>query len=145
VHKVKLTDSQKRDWFTQRIKDRMQVSVFESEIQLVDFVRTVRRQFKETFERDVPGSFIRQILSDLGVAREHSDGVKKKRDYMFCLMDNNQNFRENKSQLRKMVEAEFGECILAMVFDELWDEYHNQECLPEPKSNIDIYGQSSLF
>jgi len=144
-HPIKLSDQEKVDWFKRQIEERQRTNPLENELQLVDFVRTCRKMFKEVYKRDVPGSFIRRLLNDLGVAREHSEGVKRKRDYMFNLMDTNQSFRENKTQLRKAVEDHFKECILAMVFDELWEEYHGQAEHPAPDVDVDLYGQEALF
>lgn len=144
-HIVKLTQEQKIDWFKSRIEERLSVKNIESEQELVDLVRDLRKSFKSLYQRDVPGSFITQLLNDLGVAREHSDGVKKKRMFMFSLMDINSNFRDNKTQCRKAVEAEFSEKILGIVFDSLWEEWHSQGNHPDATSNVDIHGQQPLF
>lgn len=144
-HPVKLTDEQKVKWFQDFIKSRTVVDQFKSEQELIEFVRFARATFKKIYKRDVPGSFIRRLFNDLGVAREHSDGVKVKRDYMFGLMDRNKSYRENKTQVRKAVIEKFGESILGIVFDELWDEYHSIDDHPTPEVDIDIYGQESLF
>ena len=144
THKVKLSDAEKVQWFERQISDRQRTKPLENELQLVEFVKFCRRTFKELYDRDVPGSFIRRLLVKCGVAREHSEGVRRKRDYMFSLMTDNQAFRDNKTQLRKAVEDHFGECILSMVFDELWDEFHNGDHA-DAKIDVDLYGQSPLF
>jgi len=144
-HNVYLTNDEKTKWFKARIAERLKVKNIESEQELIDLVRGLRRSFKELYQRDVPGSFIRILLKELGIARKHSEAMQKKREYMFSLMNNNTNFRDNKTQCRKAVEAEFAEKILGIVFDEIWDEWHGQDDLPDAKTDIDIYGQKSLF
>lgn len=144
-HRVRLSDEQKVDWFNSRIQERQSTSPIENEQQLVEFVRVLRRQFKEIYKRDVPGSFIRRLLTNLGVQREHSEGVLRKRDWMFAEMDRNAALRDNKTQMRKAIEAQFGEKILSMVFDELWDEYHSTDDHPEPAVDVDLHGQSAIF
>ena len=144
-HVVKLTDEEKVKWFQEFIKARTSVQPFESERDLIEFVHFARGTFKHLYGRDVPGSFIRRLLSDLGVAREYGEGVKLKRQFMFDLMDKNKSYRSNKSQLRKAVESHFGEKILGIVFDELWEEYHQKDEHPAPQVDIDLFGQGSLF
>ena len=144
-HLVKLSDKEKADWFHDQINRRLQVKSIESEQELIDLTRFLRDTFRKLYGRDVAGSFMRRMLNDLGVAREHSQGVKKKRDWMFNLMDENQSFRDNKTQCRKAVVAYFGESILGIVFDELWNEYHARSDHPDASKNIDIHGQKALF
>ena len=143
--RVPMSDDQKQDWFKSQIEMALKVRSVESEEQLVRLVRDLHDSFKKLFDRDVPGSFIRRLLSDHGVKREHSEGVVRKRDWMFAEMDANQALRENKTQMRKAVQAKFGEKILGIVFDELWEEYHRQDDHPKPTKNVDIHGQGAIF
>lgn len=144
-HKIKLTEQQKVEWFQTRIKEALSVRNIETEQQFVDLVRKLRTSFKDLYERDVPGSFIRILLKGHGVDRGYSDGILKKKQFIFNLMDTNMWARKNKTHLRKMVEDEFKETILSMVFDEIYDEYFLQDELPKPTMNKDFYGQQALF
>lgn len=144
-HPVKLTDKAKEDWFRARIQERQLVNPLKTEEELVEFARFCRRAFKELYGRDVSGSFFRLLLNDLGVAREQSLSVKKKKDFIFALLDNNQAYRDSKAQLKKAVDKEFCEKMLGIVFDEIWDEYHEDKNHPAPTKNIDLFGQPSLF
>lgn len=141
----KLSHEEKLAWFRRLIEERTKNNPFTNQEDLIAFVHLCRKQFKATFGRDVPGSFVRQLFESLGIKREYSETTRKKRDYMFALMDKNKNFRDNKTQCRKAVEKHFGEEILGIVFDELWSEYHREGDHPEPEMNVDIYGQPNLF
>jgi len=144
-HPVKMTDDEKVTWFKTQISHVLRLKPIESEESLVLLVRDLRDSFKKLFARDVPGSFIRRLLSDFGVNREHSENVQRKRDWMHAQMDENKALRENKTQMRKAMHSQFKETTLSMVFDELWDDYHSNDDHPEPKIDVDIYGQQSLF
>lgn len=141
----KVTDEEKRQWFLTQIEQRQQSNPLQSEGEVVEFVRLLRRTFREIYGRDVPGSFIRILLNDLGVAREQSESIKRKREYMFGLMDANKAYRESKTQLRKAVMQKYDEKILNIVFDEIWDEYHLDQLRRREELNIDMYGQPGLF
>jgi hypothetical protein len=143
-HPIKLSDDEKRTWFLKRIEERQQINPLSSEEDLVGFVRLLRRAFKDIYQRDVPGSFIRILLNDLGVAREQSESVRKKREFVFKLLDENQAYRDSKPQCRRAVELHFGEKILGIVFDEIWEEYFSDQ-RPKTTKNIDFHGQESLF
>lgn len=142
---TKLSDREKRDWFKSQIELRQRTNPLKSEQELVEFIRFLRSTFKQIYGRDVPGSFVRIILKENGVAREYGEGVQKKREFIFKLLDENQAFRDSKPQLRKAVVAHFKEEILGIVFDEIWDEYFSQGELKKPTKNVDLYGQQGLF
>jgi hypothetical protein len=144
-HPVKLSDKDKESWFRSLVDERQRVSPLKTEEELVEFVRFCRKMFRQLYGRDVSGSFFRLLLNDFGVARAQSASVKKKRDFIFALLDENQAFRDSKAQLKKAVNAKFGEKILGIVFDEIWNEYHEDKSHPTPKKNIDLFGQPSLF
>ena len=144
-HLVNLTDADKVKWFSDRIAERQRIAPVTSPEGIEALVNDVRVAFQSIHGRDVPGSFIRRLLKDLGVDRGYSESTLQKRQFMFHLMDKNANYRTNKVQLRKVVEQHFGEKILDMVFDELFDEYSNISDHPKPKVDIDIYGQKALF
>ena len=144
-HPIKLTHQQKVDWFVNCINERLKVKNIESEQDLIDLVKFLRSTFKQLYLRDVPGSFITMVLSKFGINWNHSKKSLDKKRFMFKLMDENESFRFNKTQLRKAVEHQFKEKILGIVFDQFWDEYHLTDEHPEPIVNIDIYGQKSLF
>lgn len=143
--RIPMSDDQKQDWFKTQIQTALKLRSIDSEEDLVRMVRDLRNAFKKLFDRDVPGSFIRRLMNDLGVHREHSARVQGKRDWMFSQMDANKALRENKTQMRKAVQAEYGEKILGIVFDELWDEYHSKGEHPDPIKDIDIHGQGGIF
>mgnify|MGYP003642272321 CR=1 FL=1 len=143
--RVAMTDAEKQNWFKSQIELASKVRSIESEEQLVHLVRDLRKSFKSLFDRDVAGSFIRRLMSDLGLHREHGAGVQLKRDWMFAQLDENQALRDSKTQMRKVLHNHFGEVILNIVFDELWQEYHSQDDHPEPSKNVDIHGQGNLF
>lgn len=141
---MQLTDKEKRKWFNEQIEIKRNSDPPKSEEELVEFIRFLRKTFKAIYGKDVPGSFIRILLKEQGIAREYGEGVQKKRDYIFKLLDENQAFRDNKKQLRIAVEDYFKEKILGIVFDEIWDEYFNGD-VKKPKKNIDLFGQDALF
>lgn len=140
----KMTNAEKADWFKSQLDKRQAASPLQTEEELVGFLRECRKAFRKEFGRDVPGSFFRLLLKDCGIAREQSEAMKLKRDFIFKLLDENQAYRDSKLQLRKRVEQEFAERILGIVFDEIWDEYHENE-RPQPKQNVDLFGQTPLF
>lgn len=142
---AKLTDAEKTAWFRSQIDERQAASPLQSEEEVIQFLRDCRRKFRKLYGRDVPGSFFRLLLKDCGVFREQSESIKRKRDFIFKLLDENQAYRDSKLQLRKRVESEFGERILGIVFDEIWNEYNEESDRPKPKQNVDLFGQDPLF
>lgn len=142
---AKLTDAEKTAWFRSQIDERQAVAPLQSEEEVIQFLRDCRRKFRKLYGRDVPGSFFRLLLKDCGVFREQSESIKRKRDFIFKLLDENQAYRDSKLQLRKRVESEFGERILGIVFDEIWNEYNEESDRPKPKQNVDLFGQNPLF
>lgn len=142
---IKMSDADKAAWFKQQVEERQATAPLETEEQLIEFLRACRKNFKKLYKRDVPGSFFRLLLKDLGIAREQSESIKRKRDFIFKLLDENQAYRDSKVQLRKRVEQEFAERILGIVFDEIWDEYNDNPDKPKPTQNIDLFGQEPLF
>lgn len=144
-HLVKLTDDQKVKWFDSMVRERDRAVGFKNRDEFQEFIKDLRRAFKIIYKRDVPGSFISRLMARYGFGRKHSDKVDLKKEYLTRLWDENAAYRDNKSQSRKSVEDKFGESILSMVFDEIWDEYHAQEDHPVPAKNVDYYGQGSIF
>lgn len=142
---AKLTEAEKTAWFRSQIDERQAVAPLQSEEEVVQFLRDCRRKFRKLYGRDVPGSFFRLLLKDCGIFREQSESIKRKRDFIFKLLDENQAYRDSKLQLRKRVESEFGERILGIVFDEIWNEYNEESDRPKPKQNVDLFGQDPLF
>lgn len=142
---AKLTDAEKTAWFRSQIDERQAAAPLQSEEEVIQFLRDCRRKFRKLYGRDVPGSFFRLLLKDCGVFREQSESIKRKRDFIFKLLDENQAYRDSKLQLRKRVESEFGERILGIVFDEIWTEYNEESDRPKPKQNVDLFGQDPLF
>ena len=66
-HKVLLTNQEKKDWFLQRINERIKTDPFKSQEEAVEFVRLCRDSFRNTFGRDTTGHFIRYILKEIGI------------------------------------------------------------------------------
>lgn len=144
-HAVKLTNQEKQDWFVKQVEERQRVNPLRSEEELVEFVQFCRKTFKELYGRGVSGSFFRLVLAELGVVREQSEAYKRKKEFIFKLLDENQAFRDSKVQLRKYVEAHYGERIHGIVFDEILREYREEPEKVKPQKNVDIYGQLPLF
>lgn len=145
-HPVKLSDEEKVAWFKKCVDERQRTAPLKTEAEFIEFIRSCRRSFKSLYGRDVSGSFFRVLLKDFGIVREQSEATKAKKAYIHKLLDSNEGFRWSKSQLRKAVDAYFGEKILTIVFDELWDEYFDDiGDRPKPKMNVDLHGQTSLF
>ena len=144
-HQVKLSAEEKRDWFFDQVAARAKVRRFESDEELIEFMQFARRTFKETFGRDVSGTFFRQTLDELGVVRDHSEAYEKKSRWLFAQLDKNQALRDSKLQAKKAVDDHFGGKMHSDVFNEMWDEWHDLAEHPEPSVNIDVYGQGSLF
>lgn len=141
----KLTDDEKRAWFKQLFEELQRKNPINSEEDLIKRVHYCRKEFKKIYDRDVPGSFIRRLFVELGLERQYGAGVQAKRDFMFSMLDKNQAYRENKTQTRKIVEHAFGERILGIVFDEIWEEYQHLSDSPDPEMNVDLFGQESIF
>lgn len=140
-----LTYDQKFAWFKARIDEKLSVQQIESKEELLDAVRSVNKAFRLIFNRGVTGGFIKKFVSELGIQTSISDETKRKRDWMYEQMDMNQALRENKTQLKKAVATHFGEKMLTVLFNQLWDDYHAGDNKPKPSMNIDVYGQKSLF
>lgn len=143
--RVPMSDDQKREWFRSQIEMALKLRSIDSDEDLVRLVRDLRNAFKKLFDRDVPGSFIRRLMNELGLHREHGERVQKKREWMFKQMDENQALRDNKTQMKKALAKQFGETTLGIVFDELWDEYHSTDDHPAAAKNVDVHGQGSIF
>lgn len=145
VHPVKLSEKEKVEWFKKQVSDRKKVANFSSKEELEEYLRFCRTTFRTIYGRDVSGSFFRILLGDFGINREQSDTIKKKRKFIFDLLDKNQAYRDSKTQLKKVVDDHFGEKLLPIVFDEIWDHYHSDTDRPAPKMNVDLFGQKPLF
>lgn len=144
-HAVLLSHDEKVKWFKDRIGERSDVVGFDSEQDLLAFLRQLRRNFRDTFQRDVPGYFIRKLAEDCGLERQIAPKTKVKMNYAFHLMDCNEHFRNNKTDLAKALEHHFNEKTLNYILDDIWDEWHDRNDHPMPKLNVDIHGQDSLF
>jgi len=144
-HDVLLSHEEKVKWFTDNIKERQRVRPFETEEDLLAFLRVLRRNFKDIYDRDVPGYFIRKIAGECGVHVEVAPKTRLKMNYAFSLMDENQHFRDNKTELAKALESHFGEKTLNYIVDDIWEEWHDRHEHPEPKVNVDLAGQEPLF
>ena len=143
-HPVKLSEDEKRKWFVEQINQRRQVDAFESLEELEKFLRNLAKAFKLVYGREVSGAFLKNLLEEYGIECFESEAIKKKKEFIFKLLDENQAYRDSKSQLRKAVTKQFGESILSAVFDRILKEYE-MKGKPLPKKNIDIFGQGSLF
>lgn len=145
THAVLLSHEEKIEWFKKQIEERQRVHPFESEEELLAVLRTLRQNFKSLYQRDVPGYFIRKMAEHCGLKVEVAPKTRMKMNFAFRLMDDNQNFRDNKTDLMRALEVEFGEATLNYIVTDIWQEWHDRNDHPEPKMNIDLHGQDPLF
>ncbi len=144
-HAVLLTQEQKDDWFQKRLQERLSVKPFESPEEVRAYLRTIRKQFNEIYGRDVPGSFIRRLAEKCGLPVDLPERTKIKIAFGFDLMDENQNYRINKTDFIKAMEKQFGEKTLGYIIDDIWDGWHGRDDHPVATQNIDTHGQQALF
>lgn len=144
-HDVLLTNEEKVKWFKDRIREREKVNPFDNEADLLRFLRVLRGNFKNVFGRDVPGYFIRKLAEQCGLKTTIAPKTREKMEYAFKLMDENENYRDNKSDLARALELKFGEKTLNYILDDIWMDWHNRDDHPDPVIDIDIHGQQSLF
>lgn len=144
-HAVLLSHEEKVKWFTEHIEERSRVEPFKDEEDLVNFLRELRKSFRNIYNRDVPGYFIRKIAEKCGLETNINSKTKLKMNYAFALMDANANYRHNKSDLARALSMEFKEKTLNYIIDDIWEEWHDRNDHPDPKINIDVHGQEPLF
>ena len=128
-----------------RISERQTVTAFVSESDLRSFIRVIRKQFQEIYSRDVPGYFIRKIAQNCGLSVNLPETTKAKTEYAFDLMDKNEHYRSNKSDLARALEVKFKEHTLGYIVEDIFQEWHGRDTHPAPSENVDIQGQGSLF
>jgi len=145
AHNILLSNDEKIEWFSKQIQERQRVKPFGDEQELLAFLRTLRRNFKDIYSRDVPGYFIRKMAERCGLKVKVAPKTKLKMNFAFRLMDSNQNYRDNKSEVVRALELEFGEKTLNYIIDDIWTEWHDRNDHPEPKINVDLHGQGALF
>jgi len=144
-HAVLLSHDEKVEWFTRNITERQRVQPFESEEQLLGYLRDLRVSFKKVYQRDVPGYFIRKMAEKCGISVSVAPKTRVKMNYAFGLMDHNANYRCNKSDLVRALRKKFGEETLNYIVDDIFDEWHDRDDHPDAAIDVDICGQQSLF
>ena len=144
-HAVLLSHQEKVAWFRKNIEERQRVIGFQDEQELINFLRELRKTFRTIYKRDVPGYFIRKMAEECGLEREIAPKTKIKMNFAFQLMDDNEHYRNNKSDLTKAIEDHFKEKTLNYILDDIWEEWHDRNDHPLPKINVDLHGQEPLF
>lgn len=142
---IRYSNLDKQRWFLGEVAARTPRGGFKSDLEISKCIAEVRNLFYIRFSRQVSGGFIKSIGEKLGQKRKDSSRTQLKRRYMFKMMDQNIALRENRTQMRKVLNDYFHEETLGTIFDSLWDEYHNRKSHPKPTKNVDAYGQAAIF
>jgi hypothetical protein len=142
---IRYSKLDKERWFLGEVASLTPRGGFKSDIEISKCIAVVRNKFYLAFKRQVSGEFIKGIGERLGQTRKDSAKTVLKRRYMFRMMNQNMALRENRTQMRKLLNDYFAEETHTAIFDDLWDQYHNMKSHPKPIKNVDAYGQAAIF